>query len=85
MVTRSGAGELFALLSPLVRAEAAAEAAAAAVEPRDLEQAVWVRLLERLPGEGPPPDAVRWVRGAVRGEARRARRTAARELPYGGG
>jgi RNA polymerase sigma factor (sigma-70 family) len=85
MVTSQEAGELFAALSPLVRAEATAEALAAAVEPRDLEQAVWVRLLERLPGQGPPPDASRWVREAVRGEARRARRTAARELPYGAG
>jgi RNA polymerase sigma factor (sigma-70 family) len=75
--------ELFATLSPLVRAEATAEAPAAAVEPRDLEQAVWVRLLERLPEEGPPLDAARWVRHAIRAEARRARRTAARELPYG--
>ncbi|WP_329458732.1 sigma-70 family RNA polymerase sigma factor [Streptomyces sp. NBC_01497] len=85
MVTTPGAGELFAALSPLVRAEATAEAPAAAVEARDLEQAVWVRLLERLSGQGPPPDASRWVRETVRGEARRARRTAAREMPYGTG
>ncbi|WP_406265100.1 sigma-70 family RNA polymerase sigma factor [Streptomyces sp. NBC_00191] len=70
-------------LRPLVSAEATAEAPAAAIEARDLEQAVWVRLLERLDGAGPPPDAARWVRSAVRAEARRARRTAARERPYG--
>ncbi|WP_267245743.1 sigma-70 family RNA polymerase sigma factor [Streptomyces sp. PR69] len=69
-------------LRPLVNAEATAEAPAAAMEPGDLEQAVWLRLLERLDGDGPPPDAARWVRRAVRAEARRARRTAARELPY---
>jgi RNA polymerase sigma factor (sigma-70 family) len=65
-----------------VSAEATAEAPAAAIEPADLEQAVWVRLLERLRAEGPPLDAARWVRSAVRAEARRARRTAAREVGY---
>lgn len=70
-------------LGPLVSAEATAEAPGAAMEAGDLEQAVWLRLLERLDGDGPPPDAARWVRSAVRAEARRARRTAARELPYG--
>lgn len=70
-------------LRPLVSAEATAEAPAAAIEARDLEQAVWVRLLERLDGACLPPDAARWVRSAVRAEARRARRTAARERPYG--
>jgi RNA polymerase sigma factor (sigma-70 family) len=69
-------------LHRLVSAEATAEAPGAAMEPGDLEQAVWVRLLERLGGDGPPPDAARWVKSAVRAEARRARRTAARELPY---
>ncbi|MGW1141652.1 sigma-70 family RNA polymerase sigma factor [Streptomyces zhihengii] len=70
-------------LRDLVSAEATAEAPGAAVEARDLEQAVWLRLLERLDADaGPPPDAARWVRAAVRAEARRARRTAARELPY---
>ncbi|MER5464432.1 MULTISPECIES: sigma-70 family RNA polymerase sigma factor [unclassified Streptomyces] len=70
-------------LRPLVSAEATAEAPGTAMEAGDLEQAVWVRLLERLDGDGPPPDAARWVKSAVRAEARRARRTAARELPYG--
>lgn len=69
-------------LRPLVSAEATAEAPAAAMEAGDLEQAVWVRLLERLEGDGPPQDSARWVKSAVRAEARRARRTAARELPY---
>lgn len=69
-------------LRPLVSAEATAEAPGTAMEAVDLEQAVWVRLLERLDGDGPPPDAARWVKSAVRAEARRARRTAARELPY---
>ncbi|MGW9121731.1 sigma-70 family RNA polymerase sigma factor [Streptomyces sp. NPDC055663] len=73
-------------LYPLVSAEAGAEAAAsatgAAVEPADLEQAVWLRLLERLAGEGPPADPARWVRDAVRAEARRARRSTRHERPY---
>ncbi|MEV6397837.1 sigma-70 family RNA polymerase sigma factor [Streptomyces sp. NPDC051907] len=69
-------------LRPLVNAEATAEAPGAAMDAGDLEQAVWVRLLEQLGGDGPPPDAARWVKTAVRAEARRARRTAARELPY---
>ncbi|WP_345044280.1 sigma-70 family RNA polymerase sigma factor [Streptomyces sannanensis] len=69
-------------LHRLVAAEAAAEAAAAAADPGDLEQTVWVRLLERLEREDPPADAARWVRSAVRAESRRARRTAARELLY---
>lgn len=70
-------------LRDLVSAEAGAEAPGAAVDAGDLEQAVWLRLLERLDADaGLPDDAARWVRAAVRAEARRARRTAARELPY---
>ncbi|MFH8474365.1 RNA polymerase sigma factor [Streptomyces sp. NPDC018000] len=73
-------------LYPLVSAEATAEAAAsatgAAIEPADLEQAVWLRLLERLAQDGPPVDRARWVRHAVRAEARRARRTVRHERPY---
>ncbi|MFJ3593072.1 MULTISPECIES: sigma-70 family RNA polymerase sigma factor [unclassified Streptomyces] len=73
-------------LYPLVSAEAGAEAAAsatgAAVDRADLEQSVWLRLLERLPEQGPPKDAARWVRDTVRGEARRARRTVRNERPY---
>ncbi|MCC8482493.1 sigma-70 family RNA polymerase sigma factor [Streptomyces parvus] len=71
-------------LQPLVRAEARAEAPAAGVDPADLEQSVWVRLLERPAAAGPPADAARWVRDTVRAEARRARRTARRERPYAG-
>ncbi|MGW6459228.1 sigma-70 family RNA polymerase sigma factor [Streptomyces sp. NPDC055078] len=68
-------------LRPLVSAEANAEAPGAAMDAGDLEQAVWLRLFERLDGAGPPRDAARWVRAAVRAEARRGRRVAARELP----
>ncbi|MCM2390453.1 sigma-70 family RNA polymerase sigma factor [Streptomyces albipurpureus] len=71
-------------LRPLVRAEATAEAPAAAMDAADLEQAVWLRLLETLKDSGPPLDAARWVRSAVRAEARRARRAAIRERPIDG-
>ncbi|GAA1174557.1 sigma-70 family RNA polymerase sigma factor [Streptomyces hebeiensis] len=116
--------DLFRVLLPLVRAEAEAEAAAAGAEARDLEQGVWVRLLERLahapaerhaPGGRRPRDAsdpyvpaprapaapglpgpygpaqeapgpgdglARWVRDAVREEARHALRIAAHEGRY---
>lgn len=71
-------------LHPLVRAEARAEAASsatgAAIDPADLEQAAWVRLLEGSARQGPPADPARRVRDTVRAEARRARRTAQR--PY---
>ncbi|MFB6818178.1 sigma-70 family RNA polymerase sigma factor [Streptomyces sp. NPDC056347] len=73
---------LLPLVSAEARAEATASATGAAVEPADLEQAVWLRLLERLAGEGPPPDPAGWVRSTVRGEARRARRTVRHERPY---
>lgn len=78
--------DLFHALLPLVRAEAAAEAPAAGVEAGDLEQGVWVRLLERLAAGDPPAPAGlgRWVRDAVRAEARPARRAAAREHSYRG-
>ncbi|MDX3852666.1 sigma-70 family RNA polymerase sigma factor [Streptomyces sp. AK02-01A] len=69
-------------LLPLVRAEAAAEAPGTGAEPGDLEQAFWVRLLERTEDEGPPGDLARWVRDVVRAEARRARRASAWERPY---
>ncbi|MEW2254282.1 sigma-70 family RNA polymerase sigma factor [Streptomyces sp. NPDC047869] len=75
--------DLVAALGPLLTAEASAEAQAAGSEPADLEQAVWLRLLERLAAGGPPPDPHGWLRGAVRAEARRGRRTARRERPYG--
>ncbi|THA58899.1 sigma-70 family RNA polymerase sigma factor [Streptomyces sp. A1136] len=78
-------------LGPLLSAEAAAEAPAAGVDAADLEQAVWVRLLERGPAAPGPAGAAagasaeraRWLRRAVRAEARRARRRARREVPYG--
>ncbi|EHM31589.1 MULTISPECIES: sigma-70 family RNA polymerase sigma factor [Streptomyces] len=72
-------------LQPLVRAEARAEAPAAGLDPADLEQGVWVRLLERPAAAGPLTDAARWVRDTVRAEARRGRRAARRERPYAGG
>ncbi|WP_327712018.1 sigma-70 family RNA polymerase sigma factor [Streptomyces sp. NBC_00464] len=81
-----GAATAVRTLYPLVAAEATAEAAASAtgavVDPADLEQAVWLRLLERLADQGLPADPARWVRDTVRAEARRARRTALRERPY---
>ncbi|MYQ47696.1 sigma-70 family RNA polymerase sigma factor, partial [Streptomyces sp. SID4985] len=52
--------DLVAALRPLLTAEASAEAHATGSEPGDLEQAVWVRLLERLAADGPPPDPQRW-------------------------
>ncbi|WP_326696566.1 sigma-70 family RNA polymerase sigma factor [Streptomyces sp. NBC_01754] len=66
-------------LRPLVRAETAAEAPAAGIEAADLEQSVWLRLLERQAGHGQPADPARWVRAAVRAEARAARRRTRRE------
>ncbi len=74
---------LLAALSPLLAAESRAEAAAAGIEPGDLEQAVWLRLLERLDADGGAPERpADWLRRAVRAEARRARRTTGRERPY---
>lgn len=74
---------VIASLRPLLAAEVGAELPSAAFDPGDLEQAVWVRLLERLRAEGPPADPAAWLRRAVRAEARLQRRTALRELPYG--
>ncbi|WP_030756188.1 sigma-70 family RNA polymerase sigma factor [Streptomyces griseus] len=73
---------LLATLTPLLAAESRAEAAAAGVEPDDLEQAVWLRLLERLRADRAPERPADWLRRAVRAEARRARRTSGRERPY---
>ncbi|MFC9942700.1 sigma-70 family RNA polymerase sigma factor [Streptomyces pratensis] len=72
-------------LHALVRAEAGAEAQAAGIEAADLEQAVWLRLLERRTGPDLPADPARWVRAAVRAEARAARRRARRECAYTAG
>ncbi|MHC3471964.1 RNA polymerase sigma factor [Streptomyces sp. 7R007] len=73
---------LLAALRPLLTAEALAEAPACGSEPADLEQAVWLRLLERLDTDGPPADPPGWLRRAVRSEARRSRRTTRLERPY---
>nr|WP_318206834.1 sigma-70 family RNA polymerase sigma factor [Streptomyces sp. SJL17-1] len=74
---------LLAALAPLLAAESDAEAPAAGVEPSDLEQAVWLRLLEQLRDTGTAPEhPAEWLRRAVRAEARRARRTSDRERPY---
>ncbi|MET9592259.1 sigma-70 family RNA polymerase sigma factor [Streptomyces sp. NPDC006516] len=80
-----GGRALVRALHALVRAEAGAEAHAAGVEAADLEQAVWVRLLERPTGPGLPADPARRVRAAVRAEVRTARRRARRESSYAGG
>ncbi|MFH8757819.1 sigma-70 family RNA polymerase sigma factor [Streptomyces atroolivaceus] len=72
-------------LQALVRAEARAEAQAAGADAADLEQAVWVRLLEPRPGPAVPADPARRVRAAVRAEARVARRRKRREHAYAGG
>jgi RNA polymerase sigma factor (sigma-70 family) len=74
--------ELVTTLRPLLIAEVAAEAYASGAEPGDLEQAVWLRLLEHLETDGPPPDLHGWLRGAVRSEARRTRHTTRLERPY---
>ncbi|MFJ5783906.1 RNA polymerase sigma factor [Streptomyces hydrogenans] len=75
---------LLATLTPLLAAESRAEAAAAGIEPGDLEQAVWLRLLERLSADDAPEHPADWLRRAVRAEARRARRTSGRERRYHG-
>ncbi|MER6184001.1 sigma-70 family RNA polymerase sigma factor [Streptomyces sp. NPDC001652] len=74
--------DLVATLRPLLTAEASAEAHATGTEPGDLEQAVWLRLLERLDTDGPPTDPQGWLRRAVRSESRRTRRTTRLERPY---
>lgn len=77
--------DLVTALRPLLTAEASAEAHASGAEPGDLEQAVWLRLLEHLEADGPPLDPPRWLRSAVRSEARRSRRRSHFERPYGTG
>ncbi|MDG4866375.1 hypothetical protein P8605_50300, partial [Streptomyces sp. T-3] len=54
--------ELLLALRPLLAAESAAEAVAPGIDPDDLEQAVWLRLLEHLDAEGPPVDPAGWLR-----------------------
>ncbi|MEU8523188.1 sigma-70 family RNA polymerase sigma factor [Streptomyces sp. NBC_01216] len=73
---------LLRTLAPLLAAESRAEAPAAGVEAGDLEQAVWLRLLERLQEDDAPRHPADWLRRAVRAEARRARRAVRRERPY---
>ncbi|MFD3467320.1 hypothetical protein ACFWWM_13280, partial [Streptomyces sp. NPDC058682] len=61
-------------LGPLLSAEAAAEAPGTGVDAADLEQAVWVRLLEsgrHAPDPAEPAEPARWLRRAVRAEAPR--------------
>jgi DNA-directed RNA polymerase specialized sigma24 family protein len=72
-------GDAYRLLGPLLSAEAAAEAPPG-TEAADLEQAVWLRLLEL---DRPPAEPGHWVRGAVRDEAREAARRIGRERPCG--
>ncbi|MER5913069.1 sigma-70 family RNA polymerase sigma factor [Streptomyces sp. NPDC001982] len=76
--------DLVTALGPLLTAEASAEAYASGAEPGDLEQAVWLRLLERVDSAGPQHDPQDWLRRAVRAEARRSRRTTRIERPYDG-
>ncbi|MEV5609826.1 sigma-70 family RNA polymerase sigma factor [Streptomyces sp. NPDC052225] len=76
---------VIATLRPLLAAEVRAELPTAADgtdEARDLEQTVWLRLLERLGTQGPPPDPAAWLTATVRSEARRRRSTTRHELPY---
>jgi RNA polymerase sigma factor (sigma-70 family) len=72
-------------LHALVRAEAGAEAQGAGIEAADLEQTVWLRLLERWPGSEGPADPARWVHTVMRAETRVARRRARRERVYTAG
>ncbi|MFE7888981.1 sigma-70 family RNA polymerase sigma factor, partial [Streptomyces sp. NPDC057411] len=55
---------LLATLTPLLAAESRAEAPAAGIEAGDLEQAVWLRLLERLQEDGAPEHPADWLRRA---------------------
>ncbi|MFC4507073.1 MULTISPECIES: sigma-70 family RNA polymerase sigma factor [Streptomyces] len=74
--------DLLTTLRPLLAAEASAEAHAGGCESGDLEQAVWLRLLEHLAAGRPPSDPQGWLRRAVRAEVRRSRRTTRVERPY---
>ncbi|MEU3355552.1 sigma-70 family RNA polymerase sigma factor [Streptomyces sp. NPDC037389] len=75
MTTQS---DLLTRLSPLLKAECAAEAHSAGLDAADLEQSVWVRLLsERRAGE-----PVTRLTAAVRAEVQAALRRARREVLY---
>lgn len=68
-------------LRPLLAAEAAAQAPpGSGIDPADLEQAVWLRLLEL--GGAWPAEPGRWVVRAVRDEARGAARALSGVRPY---
>ncbi|CAM5554194.1 Sigma-70 family RNA polymerase sigma factor OS=Streptomyces alboniger OX=132473 GN=CP975_05960 PE=3 SV=1 [Streptomyces alboniger] len=73
---------LIPALRPLLAAEASAETLGSGTDPGDLEQTVWLLLIERLAAEGPPADPALWLRGAVRAEARRTRSAARDEAAY---
>jgi len=81
-MTFSSAAHLVGTLRPLLVAEAAAEAPTFGLDPADLEQSVWLRLLERLATLGPPPDPERWLRDCIHLEVRRARHLLCRDRPY---
>lgn len=66
-------------LRTLLAAEAAAEEVPGVVEAADLEQAVWLRLLEL---RRPPAHTGRWIRAAVRAEVRAALRGTRDRAPY---
>ncbi|GGX99406.1 MULTISPECIES: sigma-70 RNA polymerase sigma factor region 4 domain-containing protein [Streptomyces] len=71
--------DLLTRLSPLLKAECAAEAAAVAgTDAADLEQGVWVRLLS----DSRTIVSAARLRATVRAEARAARRRARREVLY---
>ncbi|WP_329035628.1 sigma-70 family RNA polymerase sigma factor [Streptomyces sp. NBC_00178] len=85
-LARGEGRDLVGALHALVRAEATAEAYAAGIEAADLEQAVWLRLLERRDaGASALADPARRVRAAVRAEARTARRRVRNERAYASG
>jgi DNA-directed RNA polymerase specialized sigma24 family protein len=70
----------YARLRPLLAAEAAAETPpGGGIEPADVEQAVWLRLLELA---APPAEPVAWMRAAVRAEVRAASRALRGVHPY---
>ncbi|MFD9129315.1 sigma-70 family RNA polymerase sigma factor [Kitasatospora sp. NPDC059571] len=68
--------ELRRALLPLLAA-----LAVAVPDREELEQALWLRLLERRAGPGLPRDGLGWLRGQAVREALAARRAADRETP----